>query len=136
MSVILAHAKGRSSTPAMDFQCRLASATALAVGLKLYDRWVPSELNALDAASRVQRPRHGGKAEVAVHVRHRLPGASAVAACGPVRLRRRGRCGPGLLQQPLRQRADDGPRPRERRSLWAERPWGLPAHPLWWAAAG
>ncbi|CAK0822786.1 unnamed protein product [Prorocentrum cordatum] len=31
LSVIFAHAKGRSSTPAMNFQCRLASATALAV---------------------------------------------------------------------------------------------------------
>ncbi|CAK0903898.1 unnamed protein product, partial [Prorocentrum cordatum] len=52
MSVICAHAKGRSSTLAMNFQCRLSSAIALAVGLKLHDRWAPSELNALDAASR------------------------------------------------------------------------------------
>ncbi|CAK0891989.1 unnamed protein product [Prorocentrum cordatum] len=43
----VAYAGRWSSTPAMNFQCRLTSATALAVGLKLYDRWAPSELSAL-----------------------------------------------------------------------------------------
>ncbi|CAK0817286.1 unnamed protein product [Prorocentrum cordatum] len=91
MSVILARAKGRSSTPAMNFQCRLSSAIALAVGLKPYDRWAPSELNALDAASRVHQPRHGGRAKVAVHARYRLPAIGAVAACGPARAGSKGR---------------------------------------------
>lgn len=50
--VVLAMAKGRSSSRALLFQCRRTAALLLGSGLRLFVRWLPSALNPADHASR------------------------------------------------------------------------------------
>eukprot|EP00969_Alexandrium_andersonii_P206644 9129435-Alexandrium_andersonii.AAC.1 len=52
MAAILALTKGRSSSPAMLSICRQWAAAVLALQLQPVVRWVPSERNAADSASR------------------------------------------------------------------------------------
>lgn len=52
MSVVLALSKGRSSAPRLLQVCRKWSAYALAGGISVFERWVPSKHNAADDASR------------------------------------------------------------------------------------
>lgn len=50
--VVSATSKGRSSSLALLFNCRRTAAFLLSSGLHLFIRWVPSEINPADAASR------------------------------------------------------------------------------------
>eukprot|EP00959_Pyramimonas_sp_CCMP1952_P043625 911937-Pyramimonas_sp.AAC.1 len=52
MAPILALAKGRSSAPALLAVCRQVACLLLASGSAAYWRWLPSEFNSADPASR------------------------------------------------------------------------------------
>ena len=62
IGVVCAGCKGRAQTGQINFQLRACFGTLLAANLRIYDRWLPSELNHMDAASRLAQPNHGPSA--------------------------------------------------------------------------
>ena len=51
LTLCLAVARGRSSSPSLVKVCRSICALSLATGSRLFPRWVPSELNIADGPS-------------------------------------------------------------------------------------
>ena len=52
MAVVLAFTKGRSSDPLLLWLTRKLAGLSFAAGVRIYSRWIPSEGNPSDAASR------------------------------------------------------------------------------------
>ncbi|CAK0790921.1 unnamed protein product, partial [Prorocentrum cordatum] len=83
MAPILALAKGRSSAPALLAVCRQVACLLLASGSAAYWRWLPSEFNSADPASRnrpgARRPAAAPAAPAPTHLGRRSRSQSAAA---------------------------------------------------------